>query len=443
MKTTNYTLRTFLVKGLLIAMTVTIPYSSEARLLRPMDFIFNPAVEGGSPYLTATPSTHPEDTSRRIKITAFAVDTPEAILGTQEVQANAPLHFTCPNRGKGENLGIRVEEIKDGKSSLLIEWHAKYVSGKSLMNYKGNPQLKRPADFKSYWNRSKKELAAVPMNAQIIPWSKADTENAKVYKVLLNSFGGMTIACWYTVPKDVDPLNPSATQKKYPAIQVMPGHGAEEPPMDRVKEGFIVLSMNPRGHGPSNEFFKLPEAHHLWNIEDSDNYYYRAAYMDCVRGIDFLSSRPEVDSKHIGAEGGSQGGALTIALCSLDSRVKEGTANVPYLSNFWDFGVLSSIGSGMAFIEKMKDPIIGNKVQKTLSYIDVSNLAGWVKCPLEVTVGLQDRVCPPLNGIVVINQLQDGVIRKLVFDPAADHEITPLMRQENMDWHKTFLLEKK
>ncbi|HRS00800.1 MAG TPA: acetylxylan esterase, partial [Candidatus Sumerlaeia bacterium] len=30
--------------------------------------------------------------------------------------------------------------------------------------------------------------------------------------------------------------------------------------------------------------------------------------MDCVRGVDFLASRPEVDVKKIGAEGGSQGG---------------------------------------------------------------------------------------------------------------------------------------
>ena len=37
------------------------------------------------------------------------------------------------------------------------------------------------------------------------------------------------------------------------------------------------------------------------------NYYYRGAYMDCVRAIDFLCSRPKIQQLNIFAEGGSQG----------------------------------------------------------------------------------------------------------------------------------------
>ena len=48
--------------------------------------------------------------------------------------------------------------------------------------------------------------------------------------------------------------------------------------------------------------------------------------MDCLRGIDFLTSRAEVDPSRIGVLGFSQGGGLTLATAALDSRVKAAVA---------------------------------------------------------------------------------------------------------------------
>lgn len=438
----NAKINTTVLKGLTVLMITVAPYISQARVLRPMDFVFNPAVTGGSPHLVARPSGKAEDAVKKLKLTAFAMDTPEVVLQTAEVSAADTVQYVLPNRGKNEILGLRVEDITNDTPKLIVEWHAMYKQGNSLMDYKGSPKLKKPADFKAYWDRTKKELAACPMNATITPVPEKNTPTGNLYKITLNSFGNTTIACWYYVPKDVDPLNPKAGDKKYPAVQIMPGWGAEEPPLDRTAEGLITLSLNPRGHGPSNDYFKRPEMHHLWNIEDSETYYYRAAYMDCVRGIDFLVSRPEVAASKIGVEGGSQGGALTVAVAALDSRIACATSNVTYLSNFWDFGYLSSIGSGDAFIKMMTDPKTGKKVTKTLDYIDVANLAGWVKCPMQICMGLQDRVCPPLNGITVYNHLAKGVKKQLVLDPLADHEVTPLMRDANKEWRTKYLFNK-
>ena len=46
-----------------------------------------------------------------------------------------------------------------------------------------------------------------------------------------------------------------------------------------------------------------------YQIEDREKYYYRGAYMDCLRGVDFLCSRPEVDEARLGMWSRSQGGA--------------------------------------------------------------------------------------------------------------------------------------
>jgi cephalosporin-C deacetylase-like acetyl esterase len=419
-----------------------LPCLSQGNVIRPMIFLFDPAVKGGNPTLKCRPSEHAEDTVKKVRIVSFALDTKEAVLQTSDISAADTVSFVLPNRGKDDFLGVRVEDITSGKPVKIAEWHAMYKKGKSLLDYKGSPKLKKPADFKAYWDRTRKELAACPMNATITPVPERNSATGNLYKVTLNSFGNVTIACWYFVPKDVDPLNPKPGDKKYPAQQLMPGWGGEMGPVDRTSEGLITLSLNPRGHGPSNDYFPLPPSHHTWNIDNPETYYYRAAYMDCVRGIDFLSSRPEVNHSHIGAEGNSQGGALTVAVAALDPRITCACSNVTYLSNFWDFGKLGTLGSGVTFLEMMNDPVKGAKVQKTLAYIDVANLAGWIKCPLQVCVGGEDRVCPPICGITVLNRLPKGVQKELVIDPVADHEVWETMTNANKAWRTKYLLNK-
>ena len=179
----------------------------------------------------------------------------------------------------------------------MAEWRALYFPEGRPLDYKGSYQLKRSRSMKAYWKEAKQKLALVPMNPKIEPVPEKETETGRCYKVTLNSYWNLPIVCWYSVPKEIDLESDKASLKKYPAIQKMPGWGAEEPPVDRTAEGYIILSVNPKSHGPTKEYFKTPVPHHLWNIDIPEDYYYRAAYMDCIRGLDFLSSRPEVGSK--------------------------------------------------------------------------------------------------------------------------------------------------
>ncbi len=220
----------------------------------------------------------------------------------------------------------------------------------------------------------------------------------------------------------------------------MPGWGAEEPPNKALpKKGYIVFSLNPRSHGPSKEYFKTPIAHHLWNIDKPEDYYYVAAYMDCLRGIDFLMSRPEVDKSRVATKGGSQGGALALATAALDGRISCAVANVPYISNFPDFIRLAAGYSGKEFATNYHDPEKGSAVRQTLGYIDISNMTPLITCPTQVCVGLQDRVCPPLIGITAYNRLENTVPRELITDPSADHEVTRKMNSANMRWLEKYL----
>lgn len=416
----------------------------------PVKLIFDPAAEGGLPSLTVRPNPDATEVSiNLVYLTAYALDTPEIVLDTKEVPINTTTKYVLPNRKKKDILGIRVETISGTEKTKLAEWRAFYFPKGKLVNYRGSKSLKRPTDFKQFWDKTRAELAAIPMEPEITlmpEWfdythQKQESKTGRCYRIKLNSFGGIPIVCYYMVPKDVDPLSPTPSKKKYPAIQIMPGWGAEELPNDQTAQGVITLSVNPRTHGPSKQYFKTPiDQHHLWNITEPEGYYYRLAYMDCLRALDFLVSRPEVDKNRIGLQGGSQGGAFAVAVAALTPyKIACAVSNVTYISNFPDFFLLATNGSGPTFGQYYIDPKIGDRVRRTLAYIDCANLSPWIKCPTLVCVGLQDRVCPPVNGIVALNRIPKKVPKRLVLVPGADHEITDLMRQENAAWEKKYL----
>ncbi len=410
---------------------------SQARILRPMDFQFNPGLDGSEAVFKAYPSSYAEDTSKILQVKVFPLTDPENLLLDKQYPASEAINQVVPHRNKEELICVKVYELTPGVPKWLAEWRVWHTQGKSLWEYKGNPATQRPADFDAYWNKGKAELAKVPMKPVIEPYSEKNSATGNCYKILLPSIGNVTIVAWYMVPKDADTFaSPSAT-KKYPAVQWTPGYGGGQGPIDWTAEGYITLGLNPRGHGASSTYFALPKQHHLWNIKDPETYYYRLAYLDCLRGIDFLASRPEVNPSYIGVEGSSQGGAFTIAVAGLDSRISCAVARVPYLSDIPDYTNWAMFARG--FGDNMKDPVSGETVKRIMNYIDAANLIQTVKCPILITIGLQDRTCPPLCGIVDYNRIPQGIHRKLVPDPLADHENSPIMWDEAKKWRDFYL----
>ena len=76
----------------------------------------------------------------------------------------------------------------------------------------------------------------------------------------------------------------------------------------RVDEPAPLLALDIRGHGISRLDFDPGQREYMWEgIEGpAKDYVYVGAYMDCIRGLDFLASRPEVDASRLVVEGGSQ-----------------------------------------------------------------------------------------------------------------------------------------
>ena len=166
-----------------------------------------------------------------------------------------------------------------------------------------------PADLHAFCRRTTETLQQTPVRATC---TDAPAQSGREYVtslVQLDSFEGKRLRAWYSVPKDRGPGG------RVPAVLAVPGYGGDKPiPTHLAVSGFAVLTLYPRGQGESCQEWTLEHSTKLtYHVMDKERFYYRGAYMDCVRGLDFLASRPEVDATRLGMWSRSQGGGLTPA----------------------------------------------------------------------------------------------------------------------------------
>ncbi len=86
-----------------------------------------------------------------------------------------------------------------------------------------------------------------------------------------------------------------------------------------VNPDFVEFVLSVRGQG-LNEPTDVYGDWITYGLSSKETYYYRGAFMDLIRGIDFVASCNEVDTRNIFAEGGSQDGAFTLVACTLAGR---------------------------------------------------------------------------------------------------------------------------
>jgi pimeloyl-ACP methyl ester carboxylesterase len=60
-------------------------------------------------------------------------------------------------------------------------------------------------------------------------------------------------------------------------------------------------------------------------------------------------------------------------------------------------------------------------IHRVLSYIDTMNLADRIRCPVLMSVGLQDSVCPPHTAFATYNQIRS--LKEYRVYPFADHAV--------------------
>lgn len=144
---------------------------------------------------------------------------------------------------------------------------------------------------------------------------------------------------------------PSGGGGPFPAVILTPGHdpsgkqGLFSFAANLARAGFVALAYDPMSEGERLQYFDAdlgvsrvgrPTGEHshagvqtMLLGDHVSRYFVR----DASRGVDYLASRPDVDSARIGAFGCSGGGTVTSYLTALDDRIKA-AVSACYLTTF-------------------------------------------------------------------------------------------------------------
>ena len=268
------------------------------------------------------------------------------------------------------------------------------------------PELTRQHDFNAFWNRAlqslRREPVSVNLSVKATPFRGMDT-----YEVNYLGSGNALITGDLLVPHGVSDA---------PGVVVYHGYASRRWPVYSVLHwaamGAVVLNVDvrgQRGQASDTAAYAGPRAPGFLTagVDDPRGHYYRNVYLDCVRALDVLADREEVDTARLAVTGVSQGGGLSLAVAALDPRVALCMAHVPFLCAFPRAARLAEQGPYTEitrFCSEADEQEI-SRVFQTLSYFDNVNLAGRIEARTLIDVGLCDTVCPPSTVFAVYNHL--------------------------------------
>jgi cephalosporin-C deacetylase len=313
-----------------------------------------------------------------------------------------------------------------GRNSLLALWFM--AAGSSLVHAETAP----PSDERiaNFWRTTLAKLSTEPIEAVVEPVK--DPLPYHKFRVTLRGLGGIHFRAYLAVP-----IRGESTSSPLPAIITAPGYGGSQQGimLDECQRGFIILQVFPRSQGESEELWKIDGPEKLtWKIERPEGYYYQGAYADVVRGVDYLISRPDVDPRRIGIMGTSQGGGISLAVASLDQRIRAVSAHVPCLCD-----MRSAARSSGSLTNTLLTKVGVNTPEawNTLDYFDASRLAVHLRAPALISAGGQDKTCPGSSIRTAFDRVSG--IKSLVWYPDLPHTSSQAFYLLGWAWMEMYL----
>ena len=300
-----------------------------------------------------------------------------------------------------------------------------------LQTYQGiNP---KPADFDAYWDTALAEMQAMDDEVELVP-ADFQVEGAECFDLYFTGMGGARVHAKYLRPSDVT--------EPHPAILMFHGYsgnsGDWNDKLAYVFQGYSVAALDCRGQAGKSEDVGgvIGNTHNGQIIRGLDNalngepekLLFRQIFLDTAQLAKIMMNMPEVDPDRLGATGGSQGGALTVACISLEPRIKMAAPVFPFLSDYkrvWEMDEDKAAYAELRTYFRHFDPNHENedKIFEALGYIDIHHLSPRIKSKVLWFIGLMDEICPPSTQFAAYNQITSE--KDMVMYPDFGHEGLP------------------
>jgi cephalosporin-C deacetylase len=300
-----------------------------------------------------------------------------------------------------------------------------------LKTYQGcNP---RPADFDDFWDRSLAEMHLMEPHIELRP-AKFQASGVECSHLYFTGVGGGRLHAKL--------LRPAHSAAPHPAVLMFHGYSMDSgdwtDKLGYVQQGYTVAALDCRGQSGLSEdngevVGNTLHGHIIRGLEDAlrgapEKLLYRQIFLDTAQLARIVMELPEVDAQRVGATGGSQGGALTVACMALEPRIKRAAPVYPFLSDYkrvWEMDQAKDAYAELKEYFRGFDPLHEREdtVFEKLGYVDIQFLAPRIQAEVLWGIGLADTVCPPSTQFAVYNKITSA--KQMVIYPDYGHEWLP------------------
>jgi len=305
-----------------------------------------------------------------------------------------------------------------------------------LFAYQGiNP---RPEDFDSFWDESLDEMRATDSKVELKP-ATFSAPFAECFDLFFTGVGGSRVHAKY--------LRPTGGGKPHPAVLQFHGYtgnsGDWSDKLSYVALGFSVAALDCRGQGGLSEDLggargNTHAGHIIRGLDDDPRKLaFRQIFLDTAQLAKIVMDFPEVDAARVGAMGGSQGGALTLACAALAPGIRRAAPVFPFLCDYqrvWEMDLAQNAYDELKKYFRLFDPRHERRSEifTKLGYIDIQHLAKRIRAEVLMGTGLMDTICPPSTQFAAYNKITSR--KDVMIYPDFGHENLPGFQDETFQF---------